>query len=106
MGIFSSIFGFGRSAKEIADALAAGAAIVDVRSAAEFSSGHVTGALNIPLNQVPDCIERIRNLKGPVVLCCASGMRSAQAKDFLKGKGGECLNGGGWSSVNAILNKR
>jgi len=105
MGIFSNLFGLGASGKALSEALLNGSSIVDVRSPGEFSGGHVPGSLNIPLNKIPDSIERIKSLKGPVVLCCASGMRSSQATDFLKSKGVECLNGGGWSSVNAALKK-
>ncbi|MFM2370241.1 MAG: hypothetical protein RL619_2567, partial [Bacteroidota bacterium] len=53
--------------------------IVDVRSHAEFMGGHVVNSINIPLNEIPQRVEELRNLKGPLVLCCASGNRSGQA---------------------------
>jgi phage shock protein E len=105
MGIFSSLFGLGGGSKEVAEAISQGASIVDVRTPAEFSGGHVKGSVNIPLNKIPDNIDRIKKMKGPVVLCCASGGRSGQATDFLRNKGIECMNGGGWMSVNGIVNK-
>jgi len=55
------------------------AVIIDVRTPEEFESGHVENSINIPLDKVPDSLERFRNLKGPVVLCCRSGQRSEQA---------------------------
>jgi phage shock protein E len=63
----------------------ADAVYVDVRSPAEFASGHVEGALNIPLDQftqkyataLPDKAQQI-------VVYCQSGGRSGQAAQFLK----------------------
>jgi phage shock protein E len=74
--------------------------IVDVRSYMEFLGGNVAGSVNVPLNEIPKRIEELRNLKAPLVLCCASGMRSGQAQDFLSRHGIECCNGGSWLTVN------
>lgn len=74
--------------------------IVDVRSYDEFMGGHVAGSINIPLNEIPKKIEELRALKGPLVLCCASGNRSGQAQLFLTEHGIECYNGGSWLDVN------
>jgi rhodanese-related sulfurtransferase len=78
--------------------------VLDVRSLAEFSGGHVAGSLNIPLQEVPNRLEEIRNLKQPLILCCASGNRSGQAEGFLKTNGITCENGGSWLAVNAKIN--
>ncbi len=74
--------------------------IVDVRTPEEFSGGHVAGSINIPLNELPDRLEEIKNLKQPILLCCASGNRSGRATAFLKSQGIECDNGGSWIDVN------
>jgi rhodanese-related sulfurtransferase len=74
--------------------------IVDVRSHAEFMGGHVANSINIPLNEIPQKVEELRNLKAPLVLCCASGNRSGQAQLFLTEQGIECYNGGSWLDVN------
>lgn len=74
--------------------------IVDVRSFAEFSGGHVAGSINIVLNEIPAKMEEIKNLKMPLILCCASGNRSGQAQHFLSQNGIECYNGGSWLDVN------
>ena len=50
------------------------ATIIDVRSEGEFAGGHVSGAVNIPLQTVPDEVEAIKEMPRPVVLCCASGL--------------------------------
>lgn len=74
--------------------------IVDVRSHSEFMGGNVAGFINIPLNEIPQRIEELRNLKAPLVLCCASGNRSGRAQLFLTEHGIECYNGGSWLDVN------
>ncbi|MDX1651397.1 MAG: rhodanese-like domain-containing protein [Brumimicrobium sp.] len=77
--------------------------IIDVRTIQEFQGGNIADSLNIPLNEVPNRIEEIRRMQ-PVILCCASGGRSGQAAEFLKGHGIECENGGGWMELNYKLN--
>lgn len=74
--------------------------IVDVRSYNEFLGGNVAGSINIPLNEIPERIEELKKLTAPLVLCCASGMRSGQAQHFLSQHGIECCNGGSWLTVN------
>lgn len=79
--------------------------ILDVRTPAEFSGGHVAGSRNIPLNEVEQKLEEIKAMKQPIILCCASGGRSGQATHFLKSQGVDCENGGSWLDVNYQLNK-
>jgi rhodanese-related sulfurtransferase len=74
--------------------------IVDVRTPAEFMGGNVEGSINIPLQEIPQRIEELKNLKAPLVLCCASGGRSGQAHGYLAQQGIECYNGGSWLDVN------
>lgn len=74
--------------------------IIDVRSYAEFMGGHVVDSINIPLNEIPQRLEELKNIKAPLILCCASGNRSGQAQHFLTQQGIECYNGGSWLDVN------
>ena len=74
--------------------------IVDVRTPSEYLGGHVAGSINIPLQEFPGRVEEIKALAQPILLCCASGMRSGQAANYLKGLGITCENGGGWMEVN------
>jgi len=76
-----------------------GATILDVRSNGEYASGHVQGAINIPLDELPKSLDKLQKDR-PVIACCASGMRSATAKALLKAKGFEVYNGGSWLRVN------
>ncbi len=80
------------------------ATIIDVREPYEFELGCVEGSVNIPLGQVPGKIEEFKNMKKPLVLCCASGNRSGQAVQFLEANGVEDIyNGGGWNMVAARM---
>lgn len=74
--------------------------VVDVRNPEEFHLGNVPGSVNIPLKEIPKRMEEIKNLRTPLVLCCASGNRSSQAHQHLSEQGIECYNGGSWSEVN------
>lgn len=58
------------------------ALILDVRTRAEYSGGHVAGSLNIPLNELPGRIKELDRSR-PILACCASGARSASAKELL-----------------------
>lgn len=61
-----------------------GARLVDVRTKDEFSSGHLDRALNIPVGELERRLPELEGDKrGPVVVYCASGLRSASAKRIL-----------------------
>lgn len=77
-----------------------GAIILDVRTKAEYSSGHIKGSMNIPVNNLPSNLGKLKHKDKPVITCCASGMRSASAKNILKSKGYEQVyNGGSWQNL-------
>lgn len=102
MGLLD-ILGFGNKSENIKAFIAKGAIIIDVRTPGEFAEGHITNAKNIPLNAIAGKIQDIKKLGKPVITCCHSGVRSAQAATILKQHGIEALNGGGWSSLNSKL---
>ena len=78
--------------------------IVDVRTTEEFSNSRVEGSVNIPLNLVPENIKTLKKMQ-PLVLCCAAGVRSGQAMEFLKFNGmNQVYNGGSWQDVENMLN--
>ena len=80
------------------------ASIVDVRTNEEFSNSRVEGSVNIPLNLVPENIQKLKKMQ-PLVLCCAAGVRSGQAMEFLKINGlDQVYNGGSWQDVENMLN--
>ena len=102
--MLSFLFGFGKN--KIKEVLKKGAVVIDVRTPHEFDRGKVPGSLNIPVDRIQSSIERIKAMKKPVVLCCASGMRSSAAKKILTDSGiKDVYNGGSWESVLKIYNK-
>ena len=82
MGILSSLFG-SKPKIDLGELIAQGAQIIDVRSPAEYQSGHIKKAKNIPLDKLAASLKKISKDK-PVITCCASGMRSASAKSILQ----------------------
>ena len=72
------------------------ASVVDVRTPGEYLEGHYPGAINIPLNELPNRLEEFKELKSPIVAYCRSGARSGMAVSLLKQNGfSEVYNGGG-----------
>ncbi len=97
------IFGF-RPSINYSELVQQGAIILDVRSKAEFSGGHIKGAINIPVNVLNQHLGQLEDKNKTIITCCASGMRSASAKNILKSNGYTSLhNGGGWSSLQSKL---
>jgi phage shock protein E len=79
------------------------ATIIDVRNPQEYNGGHVAGSINIPLIDITNKIDELKEMKN-IVLCCLSGGRSARAADLLKRFGVECYDGGPWTIVNQYYN--
>lgn len=71
----------------IQTALASGARLVDVRTRQEFAAGHIQGAINIPVSELPDSLSRLGNKQTPLVVYCQSGNRSSKAVSYLRQRG-------------------
>jgi len=100
MGLLSFLFGNNQKKQDqIIDIISNGGIIIDVRTPQEYKGGHVKGSKNIPLNTIKGQIKSIQKMNKSVILCCASGARSAQATNILKSAGIEALNGGSWRSL-------
>ncbi len=88
-----------RVRRTVARLLAEGAAVIDVRSPAEFARGHRPGSINIPLAELANAAPAIDATRS-VIVCCASGTRSAVAKGILRRRGFQkVINGGSWLNV-------
>lgn len=77
-----------------------GRTVIDVRTPAEFASGHVQGATNIDL-QGAGFAAAIGQLDrgGRYVVYCRSGNRSAQAAAQLRAAGLDVVDGGGLTAM-------
>ena len=67
--------------------VAAGAALIDVRTPGEFGAGHLPSARNLPLERLMARPHEAGPRDKPVVLYCASGTRSGMAASALKRAG-------------------
>ncbi|WP_405877110.1 rhodanese-like domain-containing protein [Streptomyces sp. NBC_01136] len=63
--------------------------VIDVRTPGEYASGHLPGALNIPLDHLRRALPEIRQAaeNGDVLVVCASGARSENACKLLAERG-------------------
>ncbi len=74
--------------KEAKEFLKKGALIIDVRTVGEFESGHLSQAMNIPLDQIEMNIGNYSRDRSKILLLhCQSGMRSGKAVKRLEAIG-------------------
>lgn len=74
--------------KDAVEHLKNGALVIDVRTAAEFDSGHLSQAINMPLEEISALLpSKVKNKSKVLLLHCQSGMRSGAAKRQLKSIG-------------------
>ena len=66
---------------DVADRVANGAVIIDVREVFEYVVGHIPGSKNIPLSEFVDRVAEVP--KENVLVVCRSGGRSAEAARYL-----------------------
>ncbi|MGC1204721.1 MAG: rhodanese-like domain-containing protein [Flavobacteriaceae bacterium] len=101
MGLLNTLFGSKK--EELKKFKSRGAIIIDVRTTQEYNQGAIKGSKNIPLQTISLKIDAIKKLNKPIITCCASGMRSSNAASILRKNGIECINGGGWASLQNKL---
>ncbi len=87
------------------------AVVIDVCDTNEFAGGHISGSKNIPLGELEAKLPGvIKNKATPVILVCASGMRSNRAVAMANKLGFEkafSLSGGmgAWREANLPVEK-
>ena len=88
------------------------AVFLDIREDGEYKTGHIPGAVHIPLKQLPDRLRELEKHRArPLIAYCRSGNRSNGAGSVLKKNGFESVYnlGGGitaWQSANLPVVKR
>jgi len=84
-----------------------GAIVIDVRTSAEYGGGHIQGSINVPLHKLPQYLPKLKDKTKPIIACCASGSRSAQALGVLKYNGyTNIYDGGSWFRLNSKINRQ
>ena len=85
--------------------IAGGALTLDVRTPDEYAQGHLSQALNVPVDDVQDRLPQIASLtqddkSKPIVVYCSAGGRAARAKKTLEAAGyTNVVNGGGYDDL-------
>jgi rhodanese-related sulfurtransferase len=85
--------------------------VVDVCGDDEFAAGHISGALHVPLDQLESRLTSVaKNKSVPLIMVCASGMRSKRAQAVAQKLGYEkvhSLQGGlkAWKEANLPVTK-
>jgi rhodanese-related sulfurtransferase len=87
VGYFLFMRGGDLSSTEAKQLVQAGARLVDVRSPGEFASGHLPGAVNIPVQELDQRMSELEPKDAAIVLYCRSGNRSGSAARQLKAAG-------------------
>ena len=72
--------------RELRDADLNKISLIDVRTPGEFADGHIPGAVNIPLDDLRESLDRIPHDK-PIVLYCGVGLRGYLASNILRQRG-------------------
>lgn len=69
---------------EMLDLVDEDAILIDVRTLAEFNSGHLDDAINLPVENIANLIEeKVADKETKIVVYCRSGNRSATAGQTL-----------------------
>ncbi|MEU6377234.1 rhodanese-like domain-containing protein [Streptomyces sp. NPDC046909] len=85
--------------------------VVDVRTPGEYAGGHVPGAHNIPLDRLDEAASVLRAVatRGPLLIVCASGARSAKGCERLAALGVEALSldggTGAWAAAGHAVER-
>ncbi|MBR5232425.1 MAG: FAD-dependent oxidoreductase [Clostridia bacterium] len=90
----------------LGDKLPENAALLDTRTAGEFSRGHIDGFINIPVDDLRERLHELDPAK-PVYVICQSGLRSYIACRILMGNGFDAYNfSGGYRFYAAVMQDR
>lgn len=85
-----------------------GATVLDVRERSEWRTGHVPAAVHVPLGDLDAAPRRLPGNR-PVLVVCASGMRSRTAAKHLRGLGFDAVSVSGgmaaWRSAGGTVRR-
>lgn len=82
-----------------------GAVILDVRTAAEFETGHIPNCTNIALSKLRT-VDIPFDKKQVIITCCSHGLRSVKAVSVLRYRGYKRIyNGGAWPDLQKIVDR-
>lgn len=88
------------------------AVVIDVRSGADFTAGHIINAVNIPMTKFAGQVDKLKKHQGkPIIISCRSGAQSSSACRMLRKSGFEQvynLRGGmlSWQNANFPVSRK
>ncbi|MCF6176870.1 MAG: rhodanese-like domain-containing protein [Victivallaceae bacterium] len=83
-----------------------GAILIDVRTPSEFSGGHHSGAVNVPLDNLDKITAVVEDKNSSILLYCHSGARAAAACSRLRRMGySDVSNIGSYSRTRKAVDK-
>ena len=92
--------------EELANAISHNGFVLDVREGYEWEEGHVPNAHHIPMNEVPNQLDKLDD-GARIFVICRSGKRSMTIADFLSDKGYDVVSVAGgtvaWSESGREL---
>ncbi len=92
--------------EELADVIDRGGFVLDVREQDEWDQGHVPNAHHIPMNEVPENLDRLDD-GARIFVICRSGRRSMNVANLLEAQGYDVVSvaGGtdGWAESGRDL---
>ncbi|PBQ33784.1 sulfurtransferase [Sphingobacteriaceae bacterium] len=92
--------------KKLVQKLNPATVILDVRTEREYRTGHIEGAVNIPLSKLHEDSIALDKTK-VIVTCCSHGLRSVKAVTLLKEHGfKEVYNGGAWPDLEEMIRQK
>jgi phage shock protein E len=74
--------------KEGQELMKRGAMVIDVRTPAEFSTGHLSQAFNMPMDELEGMLpNQVKDKSRVILVHCKTGLRSKKAKSLLTRRG-------------------
>lgn len=58
--------------------------LLDVRTPQEFQESHIPNSTLIPMQEIPNNLEKLRQIKQTILLICRSGSRAHAVQDYLE----------------------
>lgn len=81
-----------------------GTVLLDVRTPSEYETGHLTGSINIPVQELRQSIGKLPDKNASIVAYCRSGARSGMAVSMLQQEGyTNAINGGAYEDLKKAM---
>ena len=104
--ILKQLLGHNISIKDAIEKFKNGAVLIDVRTPGEFASSHHQNAVNIPLGNLAQISNVVKDKKSPILLYCHSGSRAAGACAQLRRMDYQDVhNVGSYSRTKKVVNQ-